>query len=614
MVRIQSNTRLVPSNITQDPDADGFVEVFMNHPHTMDTSSGASNCPSSVATAKTLDTEESPFQRALLDGLKSTSTNEADNALLANLTPSQLLKHLLSGYSERKSDNDDSNEFEENLDDESNCKSHSRKCTESLLLNSEKQQVNHNNGLINNTRNSVGVSYNFSSPSETVVRSSNAASNTSEFYNQVRAKCSVSMVKNCDFKICSDKILNETSYHTPNDNDLSANIYEFRDNTHSASDESVSTGSEQNGNSAFSPLNDCPFGEDTVDFILSESAFNDENSVTFSKVSDEFTNLKCKEVTRPEKDHIFCVKVKENKVGKAKKNKQEENDKESDESMVLVPSDPIEWTSGHIRSWLKWATKKFSLYPSPDPKKFPDAGQDLCKLNISDFEAIAGNKRNAILLAKHIAHLRHSVTGRASSPLNSACKVDDDNDEDPYQLLNAASSRLVAQGSGQIQLWQFLLELLGDSSNAACIAWEGTNGEFKLTDPDEVARRWGERKAKPNMNYDKLSRALRYYYDKNIMSKVHGKRYAYKFDFHGLMIACQAQAQGQTDVTMNYTKYQPHQSELGSALYPTASSANGKLPSLLPHGAQHAQTGLFPSPPYWPYSPGSFDPRTPHFN
>lgn len=48
---------------------------------------------------------------------------------------------------------------------------------------------------------------------------------------------------------------------------------------------------------------------------------------------------------------------------------------------------------------------------------------------------------------------------------------------------------------------------------------------------DEVARRWGERKSKPNMNYDKLSRALRYYYDKNIMTKVHGKRYAYKFDF-----------------------------------------------------------------------------------
>lgn len=81
---------------------------------------------------------------------------------------------------------------------------------------------------------------------------------------------------------------------------------------------------------------------------------------------------------------------------------------------------------------------------------------------------------------------------------------------DPYQMFGATSSRLASSGSGQIQLWQFLLELLSDSSNAACITWEGTNGEFKLTDPDEVARRWGERKSKPNMNYDKLSRALRW--------------------------------------------------------------------------------------------------------
>ncbi|CAL8240860.1 unnamed protein product [Merluccius merluccius] len=100
----------------------------------------------------------------------------------------------------------------------------------------------------------------------------------------------------------------------------------------------------------------------------------------------------------------------------------------------------------------------------------------------------------------------------------------------------------VQKGSGQIQLWQFLLELLSDGGNASCIAWEGTHGEFKLTDPDEVARRWGERKSKPNMNYDKLSRALRYYYDKSIMTKVHGKRYAYKFDFRGLAQVCQPSA------------------------------------------------------------------------
>jgi friend leukemia integration 1 transcription factor len=106
--------------------------------------------------------------------------------------------------------------------------------------------------------------------------------------------------------------------------------------------------------------------------------------------------------------------------------------------------------------------------------------------------------------------------------------------QDAYHLFAHSAPRFGTPGTGQIQLWQFLLELLSDTSNASIIAWEGTNGEFKLIDPDEVARKWGERKSKPNMNYDKLSRALRYYYDKNIMTKVHGKRYAYKFDFHGL--------------------------------------------------------------------------------
>jgi len=42
--------------------------------------------------------------------------------------------------------------------------------------------------------------------------------------------------------------------------------------------------------------------------------------------------------------------------------------------------------------------------------------------------------------------------------------------------------------------------------------------------PEYVAQLWGERKNKPAMNYEKLSRALRYYYDGDMISKVQGKR------------------------------------------------------------------------------------------
>ncbi|XP_041636034.1 protein c-ets-1-B-like [Cheilinus undulatus] len=84
-------------------------------------------------------------------------------------------------------------------------------------------------------------------------------------------------------------------------------------------------------------------------------------------------------------------------------------------------------------------------------------------------------------------------------------------------------------GSGPIQLWQFLLELLTDRTCQSCISWTGDGWEFKLTDPDEVALLWGRRKNKPKMNYEKLSRGLRYYYDKNIIRKTAGKRYVYRF-------------------------------------------------------------------------------------
>ena len=84
-------------------------------------------------------------------------------------------------------------------------------------------------------------------------------------------------------------------------------------------------------------------------------------------------------------------------------------------------------------------------------------------------------------------------------------------------------------GSGPIQLWQFLLELLLDGSSREVISWTGDGWEFRVADPDEVARRWGARKNKPKMNYEKLSRSVRYYYDKNIIHKTPGKRYVYRF-------------------------------------------------------------------------------------
>uniref|UniRef100_A0A8D1NG79 ETS transcription factor ERG n=1 Tax=Sus scrofa TaxID=9823 RepID=A0A8D1NG79_PIG len=277
------------------------------------------------------------------------------------------------------------------------------------------------------------------------------------------------------------------------------------------------------------------------------------------------------------------------------------------ERRVIVPADPTLWSTDHVRQWLEWAVKEYGL-PDVDILLFQNIdGKELCKMTKDDFQRLTPSY-NADILLSHLHYLRetplphltsddvdkalqnsprlmHARNTAAQPSPSTMPKTEDQRPQlDPYQILGPTSSRLANPGSGQIQLWQFLLELLSDSSNSSCITWEGTNGEFKMTDPDEVARRWGERKSKPNMNYDKLSRALRYYYDKNIMTKVHGKRYAYKFDFHGI-----AQA------------LQPHPPE--SSLY--------KYPSDLPYmGSYHAHPQKMnfvgPHPPALPVTSSSF--------
>lgn len=84
--------------------------------------------------------------------------------------------------------------------------------------------------------------------------------------------------------------------------------------------------------------------------------------------------------------------------------------------------------------------------------------------------------------------------------------------------------------SNNLTLWQFLLELLLSDQYRDIIIWtDQAKGEFKLCNPEEVAHQWGLRKNKQNMNYDKLSRALRYYYEKNIIRKVLGQKFVYRF-------------------------------------------------------------------------------------
>uniref|UniRef100_A0A8B9JTX2 ETS variant transcription factor 4 n=1 Tax=Astyanax mexicanus TaxID=7994 RepID=A0A8B9JTX2_ASTMX len=146
----------------------------------------------------------------------------------------------------------------------------------------------------------------------------------------------------------------------------------------------------------------------------------------------------------------------------------------------------------------------------PHPQRFPPAHM-MVKQEPTDYTYEPGEcNKNHLLLTGYFCH--NDILGEVKQEGGSVFR-----EGAPYQR------------RGSLQLWQFLVALLDDPGNAHFIAWTGRGMEFKLIEPEEVARLWGMQKNRPAMNYDKLSRSLRYYYEKGIMQKVAGERYVYKF-------------------------------------------------------------------------------------
>ncbi|CAL1272278.1 unnamed protein product [Larinioides sclopetarius] len=248
-----------------------------------------------------------------------------------------------------------------------------------------------------------------------------------------------------------------------------------------------------------------------------------------------------------------------------------------------ISSDPSAWTVEHVKLWLEWASHHFKI-PKIDHNEWKYSGRDLMGMSqeslrekipfdpddvfwahvelLRKFKIIAVIQRpevNYSMSDEDQAAVQHPKTSRPQNK-NKVFKIKRiPKPKSPKIPIESSTSSFVGQHSGiilqtqadeekfkrvarigppyegcpgnngQIQLWQFLLELLTDKDFREFIRWQGDEGEFKLINPEMVAQLWGQRKNKPTMNYEKLSRALRYYYDGEMLAKVHGKRFVYKF-------------------------------------------------------------------------------------
>ncbi|XP_008054552.1 ETS homologous factor isoform X2 [Carlito syrichta] len=80
-------------------------------------------------------------------------------------------------------------------------------------------------------------------------------------------------------------------------------------------------------------------------------------------------------------------------------------------------------------------------------------------------------------------------------------------------------------------LWEFIRDiLLNPDKNPGLIKWEDrAEGVFRFLKSEAVAQLWGRKKNNSSMTYEKLSRAMRYYYKRDILERVDGRRLVYKF-------------------------------------------------------------------------------------
>ena len=107
-------------------------------------------------------------------------------------------------------------------------------------------------------------------------------------------------------------------------------------------------------------------------------------------------------------------------------------------------------------------------------------------------------------------------------------KLEPSSDEDDDDLM---CGRRKGEGMKGNHLWEFIRDLLKSPTfNPDYIKWEDAkNGVFRIVHSEAVAKAWGKKKNNPRMTYEKLSRAMRYYYKRDILERVDGRRLVYKF-------------------------------------------------------------------------------------
>ncbi|KAJ1182278.1 hypothetical protein NDU88_007471 [Pleurodeles waltl] len=236
---------------------------------------------------------------------------------------------------------------------------------------------------------------------------------------------------------------------------------------------------------------------------------------------------------------------------------------------------PQYWTKFQVWEWLQHLLDTNQMDGSCIPfQEFDICGERLCSMTLQDFTQAAGSAGqllynsiqslkwhgqcgsqmlqtlNAVVKSEHTepslmtswneerflfdgsydemyeskTHCREEITMASAS--HHPIDLDTKKQQDSPQKLG--SKKHNPRGT---HLWEFIRDiLLMPEKNPGLIKWEDrSEGVFRFLKSEAVAQLWGKKKNNSSMTYEKLSRAMRYYYKREILERVDGRRLVYKF-------------------------------------------------------------------------------------
>ncbi|CAI5664642.1 ETS homologous factor isoform X3 [Oreochromis niloticus] len=214
-------------------------------------------------------------------------------------------------------------------------------------------------------------------------------------------------------------------------------------------------------------------------------------------------------------------------------------------------SQPQFWSKYQVWEWLQQVMDMHQIDASSIPfQNFDIDGHQLCSLSYQDFIRAAGSV--GPILFHSITELKWSgqyhvdIGQMESKPEYVSYPPGEIYDPSVHPLAPVASPRAPSPDIKRsftrphpvkkhnprgTHLWEFIRDiLLNPERNPGLIKWEDrTEGIFRFLKSEAVAQLWGKKKNNSSMTYEKLSRAMRYYYKREILERVDGRRLVYKF-------------------------------------------------------------------------------------